>query len=128
MRESPQTLAVVNTKKDALALLEALEDESALHLSTLLCGRHRQRVIQDIRSRLDQGQVCRVVSTQVVEAGVDLDFPMVMRAVGPFGQHHPGGRTMQPVRPAGLGPGRGVPAGERLHTAGAITGSPQARR
>ena len=84
MRESPQTLAVVNTKRDALALLEALEDESALHLSTLLCGRHRQRVIQDIRSRLDQGQVCRVVSTQVVEAGVDLDFPMVMRAVGPF--------------------------------------------
>ena len=84
MRESSQTLAVVNTKRDALALLEALEDESALHLSTLLCGRHRQRVIHDIRSRLDQGQACRVVSTQVVEAGVDLDFPMVMRAVGPF--------------------------------------------
>ena len=84
MRESPQALTVVNTRKDALALLEALEDDSALHLSTLLCGRHRQRVIQEIRRRLDVGEACRVVSTQVVEAGVDLDFPMVMRAVGPL--------------------------------------------
>ena len=84
MRESPQALAVVNTKKDALALLETLDDADALHLSTLLCGRHRQRVIQEVRRRLDQGEVCRVVSTQVVEAGVDLDFPLVLRAIGPL--------------------------------------------
>ena len=84
MRESSQVLAIVNTKKDALALLEALDDDSALHLSTLLCGRHRQRTIQEIMLRLEQGEACRVVSTQVVEAGVDVDFPMVMRAMGPL--------------------------------------------
>ena len=84
MQKSPQALAIVNTKKDALALLEALGDDKALHLSTLLCGRHRQQVIEEIRDRLEAGETCRVVSTQVVEAGVDLDFPMVMRAIGPL--------------------------------------------
>ena len=84
MRESPQALSVVNTKKDALALLGALDETDALHLSTLLCGRHRQEVIQEVRRRLDRGEVCRVVSTQVVEAGVDLDFPLVLRAIGPL--------------------------------------------
>ena len=84
MRESPQALTVVNTKKDALDLLETLGDDKALHLSTLLCGRHRQKVIEEIRDRLEAGKTCRVVSTQVVEAGVDLDFPMVMRAIGPL--------------------------------------------
>ena len=84
MRESPQALTVVNTRKDALELLGTLGDYDALHLSTMLCGRHRQNVIQDIRNRLARGQDCRVVSTQVVEAGVDLDFPLVMRALGPM--------------------------------------------
>ena len=84
MWETPQALAVVNAKKDALALLDALNDESALHLSTLLCGRHREAVITEIRRRLGDGEGCRVVSTQVVEAGVDIDLPMVLRAIGPL--------------------------------------------
>ena len=84
MRETPRALAVVNTKKDALVLLDALNDESALHLSTLLCGRHREAVIAEIRRRLADGEGCRVVSTQVVEAGVDIDFPMVLRSIGPL--------------------------------------------
>ena len=84
LRGSHQALAVVNTRKDALNLLEALGDDDAFHLSTLLCGIHRQRVIREIRDRLAKGSICRVVSTQVVEAGVDLDFPLVMRAVGPL--------------------------------------------
>lgn len=84
MRTSSQALAIVNTKADALALLDALGDPEAFHLSTLLCGAHRRDVLTIIRKRLDAGRPCRVVSTQVVEAGVDLDFPLVMRAMGPL--------------------------------------------
>ncbi|RJQ29548.1 MAG: CRISPR-associated helicase Cas3' [Peptococcaceae bacterium] len=84
MLEARQCLAVVNTKKDALALLDALNDPGALHLSTLLCGAHRREVIAEVRRRLESGQPCRLVSTQVIEAGVDLDFPRVLRAIGPL--------------------------------------------
>ncbi len=84
LREERQALAIVNTKADALALLDALDDPGVLHLSTLLCGAHRRDVIQQIHRRLRDGEPCVVVSTQVVEAGVDLDFPVVYRAVGPL--------------------------------------------
>lgn len=84
MRRAPQCLAVLNTKADALALLEALDDPEALHLSTLLCMAHRREVIAEVKERLINGASCRVVATQVVEAGVDLDFPLVLRALGPL--------------------------------------------
>lgn len=84
MRTANQALAVVNTKNDALALLEALQDPEAFHLSTLLCGAHRRVLLRQIKHRLAAGLPCRLVSTQVVEAGVDLDFPLVLRAVGPL--------------------------------------------
>ena len=84
LRGERQSLAVVNTKKDALALLDALGDSDALHLSTLLCGAHRREVIATVKERLSNGQPCRLVSTQVIEAGVDLDFPLVLRAMGPL--------------------------------------------
>ncbi len=84
MRTTPQALAVVNTKNDALALLEALQDPEAFHLSTLLCGAHRRALLREVKHRLAEGLPCRLVSTQVVEAGVDLDFPLVLRAVGPL--------------------------------------------
>ena len=84
LRGSDQALVVVNTKKDALALLDALGDPDALHLSTLLCGAHRHQVIREVGRRLRDGAPCRLVSTQVIEAGVDLDFPLVVRALGPL--------------------------------------------
>lgn len=82
MRHTPQCMTVVNTRKDALALLSALGDPEALHLSTLLCGAHRLKVLQEVKDR--KGKTCRLVATQVVEAGVDLDFPVVFRALGPL--------------------------------------------
>jgi CRISPR-associated endonuclease/helicase Cas3 len=84
MRGGSQALAVVNTKKDAMALLDALNDSEALHLSTLLCGAHRRQVIAEVKQRLQADEPCRLVSTQVVEAGVDIDFPLVLRAMGPL--------------------------------------------
>ncbi len=86
MRRAPQCLAVVNTKTDAQVLLDALDDPESLHLSTLLCMAHRREVIAEIKRRLnpEKPMPCRVVATQVVEAGVDLDFPLVLRALGPL--------------------------------------------
>jgi CRISPR-associated endonuclease/helicase Cas3 len=80
----PQAMMVLNTKADARAVLKALGDPDALHLSTNLCGAHRRDVLGEVRRRLDGGKPCRLVTTQVVEAGVDLDFPAVYRAMGPL--------------------------------------------
>ncbi|MGI6129375.1 MAG: CRISPR-associated helicase Cas3' [bacterium] len=85
LEHEKQALVVLNTKKDALALLDVLgPEENIFHLSTLLCGAHRRAVLAEIRHRLNNNLPCRVVSTQVIEAGVDLDFPIVFRAVGPL--------------------------------------------
>ena len=84
MRTDVSALAIVNTKRHALELLDALDDPDALHLSTLLCGAHRRAVLAEIRRRLEAREPCRVVSTQVVEAGVDLDFATVYRAEAPL--------------------------------------------
>ena len=73
-------LAIVNTRRHAAAL-HALLPKQTLHLSALMCGAHRADVIATIKARLKDGAPTRVVSTQLVEAGVDLDFPVVYRAL-----------------------------------------------
>ncbi|MBA4114899.1 MAG: CRISPR-associated helicase Cas3' [Rubrobacter sp.] len=86
LEASPErrAMVVLNTRKDALALLSQLEGEPTLHLSTRLCGAHRRDVLDEVRRRLEKEEPCLLVATQVVEAGVDLDFPVVFRALGPL--------------------------------------------
>ena len=73
-------LCVVNRRKDARELFK-LMPKGTLHLSALMCGAHRSDIIYAIKQRLKKGQPTRVISTQLVEAGVDLDFPVVYRAL-----------------------------------------------
>lgn len=73
-------LAIVNRRNDARELWQRMP-QGTLHLSALMCGAHRSKVIRDIRARLKAGMPTRVVSTQLVEAGVDVDFPVVYRAL-----------------------------------------------
>lgn len=73
-------LCVVNTRRDCRALFN-LMPQGTIHLSANMCGEHRSRVIRSIKERLRAGEKVRVVSTQLVEAGVDFDFPVVFRAM-----------------------------------------------
>lgn len=77
-----QVLCIIPTKAQARVLFEGLaEQEGSFHLSTNMYPQHRRRVLDDIRARLAAEESCRVVSTSLVEAGVDLDFPVVYRAM-----------------------------------------------
>ncbi|MBI2908629.1 MAG: CRISPR-associated helicase Cas3' [Chloroflexi bacterium] len=83
----PQVLCIVNLKRHALHLYDELNQlgvEGLFHLSTNMCPAHRQATLKEVRGRLSQGNPCRLISTQCVEAGVDIDFPTVYRALGPL--------------------------------------------
>jgi len=73
-------LCIVNRRDDARLLWEKMP-EGAFHLSALMCGAHRSVRLDEIKASLREGRPTRVISTQLVEAGVDLDFPVVYRAV-----------------------------------------------
>jgi CRISPR-associated endonuclease/helicase Cas3 len=84
--EHDQVLVIVNTTRDAAQVHRAMGEAGcadAMHLSTRMAAGHRARALQQIRGRLSRGQTVRVVSTQLVEAGVDVDFPVVYRAWAP---------------------------------------------
>lgn len=80
LEEYPQVLCILNRRDDAYELARLMPRDT-LHLSARMCGRHRSILIRWIRRRLRRGLSVRVVSTQLVEAGVDLDFPVVYRAL-----------------------------------------------
>lgn len=76
-----QVLAVVHRRQDARVLAEMLPAEGRFHLSALMCPAHRLKRIDEITRALREGRTCRVVSTQLIEAGVDIDLPVVYRAL-----------------------------------------------
>ncbi len=89
MAAERQALCVVNVRDHAAKLFDELAvatngRHSLFHLSTRMCPAHRLQRIAEIRERLQSGMPCLVVSTQLVEAGVDLDFPATFRALGPL--------------------------------------------
>lgn len=80
LNQTEQALCIVNTRRHAKGLFDRLEGEGKFHLSTLMCPAHRKRVLKEIRERLTATLPCRVVSTSVMEAGIDIDFPVGYRA------------------------------------------------
>lgn len=81
MRDRDQVLCIVNNRRHARALARAIANSpGSYHLSTLMCAKHRSAVLDEVRRQLKAGEPCRLVSTSLIEAGVDVDFPTVLRA------------------------------------------------
>jgi len=77
-----RVLCVVNSRGKARKVFDLLRregKEGIYHLSANMCPEHRSQKLREIRSKLDEEKPCRVISTQVIEAGVDIDFPVVFR-------------------------------------------------
>ena len=90
LTEHSQFLCIVNTRAHAANLFDRLRsprsprangEATTFHLSTYMCGQHRKNVLDTIRQRLLDGLPCQVISTQLIEAGVDVDFPVVYRSL-----------------------------------------------
>jgi CRISPR-associated endonuclease/helicase Cas3 len=90
IRRYERCLCIVNTRKHARVLFQGLGGvDGPFHLSAAMCPMHRLTILGDpkepvrgtVRQRLRDGEPCRLVSTQLVEAGVDVDFPVVIRAI-----------------------------------------------
>ena len=87
VEHNDSVLIVCNTKKKALALFECLKKRSDIpvfHLSTNMCQIHRMDVINKVRQKLKNGEKLILCSTQLIEAGVDIDFPVVFRELAPL--------------------------------------------
>ncbi len=79
LEQHDQVLCIVNTRKAAQEIFQLLPSMGRFHLSTLMYPAHRQAILKEVRQRLSDGLPCRVVSTSLIEAGVDVDFPAVYR-------------------------------------------------
>ena len=81
LAEHPQILVIVNNRRHARSLYDQAKHlDGTFHLTTLMCAKHRSQKLDEIRGRLKNGEPCRVIATSLIEAGVDVDFPLVMRA------------------------------------------------
>jgi CRISPR-associated endonuclease/helicase Cas3 len=87
MRNERAALCIVNTRRAARDLFRLLRESGGkglFHLSTSMCPAHRLKVLDAVRKRLAVGRTCRLVSTQLIEAGCDVDFPLVLREMAPL--------------------------------------------
>ncbi len=77
-----ESVLCIVDRRDDCRNLHRLMPDGTVHLSGLMCGQHRSEVIERIKRQLQDGKPNRVISTQLIEAGVDVDFPVVYRALG----------------------------------------------
>jgi CRISPR-associated endonuclease/helicase Cas3 len=80
--EVPQALCIVDARRHAADLFSMLpDDHSRFHLSAAMCPQHRRAVLGKVKEKLAEGLPCRLVATRVIEAGIDISFPVVWRAM-----------------------------------------------
>lgn len=88
MADVPQVCVIVNLRAHARKLYqlvkERCKEEDVFFMTTDLCPAHRLAVLEEVRWRLAGGKPCRLIATQCIEAGVDLDFPLLYRALAPL--------------------------------------------
>lgn len=89
MKKEENVCVIVNLRRHAVELFELLKSEDCsseeiFFLTTDLCPKHRSEIIRKIKERQEAGLPCKVVSTQCIEAGVDLDFQALYRALAPL--------------------------------------------
>lgn len=84
----PQACVIVNLRAHARKLYQMAKErcgeEDVFFLTTDLCPAHRLAELEKVRGRLARGEPCRLIATQCIEAGVDLDFPLLYRALAPL--------------------------------------------
>lgn len=127
LAERRQVLCIVNTRGNAQALFSRLPERGSYHLSTRMTPEHRSRVLDEIRQRLCSGEDCRVVSTSLIEAGVDVDFPEVWREMAGLDSilqaagrcNREGRRSADASRVVIFALGKGIPRGMQLNVVAA---------